>query len=95
MKLETMTVTEPLEVRFGSNSSTYCLLVSVTNNGVLTYTLNSVPEGNYSLSLNYLVGETNKWRPRKAVEGWQGEVLEWLTDKTLSGKPVYTVKETR
>lgn len=91
-----MTMTEPMEVRFHGNGKSergWQLLVSVANNGTLNYRLESVPQGNYSYSLTYLVGNTNKHKPMKAYEGWQEDVLAWLASLALGKGPCYTINE--
>ena len=87
--------TEPVEIRFSSyrRKDKWQLLVSVTASGTLNYRLERVPQGNYSHSMSTLVGKTERFMPMKAYDGWQDDLIAWLTDLSLSGDPIYKVEE--
>ena len=89
-----MTATEPMEIRFhGNKDRKWQLLVSVSDSGTLRYRLESVPQGNYSYGLTYLVGKTELHKPMKAYEGWQEDVLAWLGSLALGNGPCYVIDE--
>lgn len=90
-----MATTEPIEIRFHSKKDRkWQLLVSVSTSGTLVYRLESVPHGNYSYSLSYLIGKTEVHMPMKARENWQTDVLVWLESLELvPDEPCYTIDE--
>ena len=75
-------VNEMLEVHFRNNNGTrtYVLTAVVTQVGAVSYTLRT--GGNYPECFDSFVGR-DRWTdiPRKAVEGWQLRVLEWILGK--------------
>jgi hypothetical protein len=92
----TFSRTEPVEIRFGSKNKQdrqWQLIASVNPSGTISYTLHSVPRGNYSFSLTYLVGETTTILPAKAYEGWQTQLIKWVKTLSLSGNTIYEISE--
>jgi hypothetical protein len=87
---------EPVEIRFGSKNKQdrqWQLVASVNKSGTISYTLHSVPRGNYSFALTYLVGETTTILPAKAYEGWQEQLVKWVKTLSLNGKTIYEIGE--
>ena len=76
--------TEAMEVHFRSPNGRmlYVLLATVADNGAIVYTLRT--GGTYSENWDSFVGD-DRWSeiPRKAREGWQRSVLDWIRGKYL------------
>jgi hypothetical protein len=88
---------EAVEIRFHSirnNEMRYQLLASVTQSGVLIYTLHRVPTRSpYAISMVSLFSNPNPL-PMKAYEGWQNDLLEWITaPKNSHGQNIYEISE--
>ncbi len=87
----------PIEIRFHANHSNvyYQLLASSSTSGVVHYTLHLNPRGNYSMALTYLSGQqrSDVTLPMKSYEGWQQDVLAWITSLSSGEKLIYTVDE--
>lgn len=75
-------VNEMVEVHFRNpnGTRTFVLTAVVMPTGAVSYTL--LTGGNYPESFDSFVGRDG-WTdiPRKAVEGWQLRLLEWLTGR--------------
>lgn len=89
---------EPMEVHFHSvtykgETVRWQLVASVNASGMVGYTLHRIPRSAWSDSLTNLVGNTTHILPLKAYEGWQWNVLQYLTTLTLSNEPVYNIDE--
>jgi hypothetical protein len=87
---------EPVEIRFHSSHNPemrYQLLATVSQSGAVIYTLDRIPKSNYSLAMTNL--STNpKPLPMKAYEGWQNDLLEWITTpKRTNGQNIYMISE--
>lgn len=76
---KTFAVDEMLEVHFRTKNGnrTYVLTAVVMPTGAISYTLRT--GSTYSEHFDSFVGR-DRWMdiPRKAVEGWQLRVLEWV-----------------
>lgn len=79
-----MKPTEAVEIRFTAirSHARWQLLASVTKAGTIDYTLHTNPHGSYSHSFpSSLYNDTRTVFsiPMKAYNGWQTELVEWIT----------------
>ena len=79
---KTFAVNEMLEVHFRTKNGnrTYLLTAVVQPTGAVSYTLRT--GGSYPECFDSFIGR-DRWMdiPRKAVDGWQLRVVEWLRGK--------------
>jgi hypothetical protein len=88
---------EAVEIRFHStrnNEMRYQLLATVSQSGAVVYTLHRIPTRSaYAISMSSLFSNPNPL-PMKAYEGWQSDLLEWITaSKNSHGQNIYEISE--
>lgn len=92
-----MKPTEAVEIRFTviHSRARWQLLASVTNAGTIAYTLHTNPHGRHSHSFpSSLYNDTRTVFsiPMKAYDGWQTELIEWITSIcSYEGHRIYEI----
>lgn len=88
---------EAIELRFhGINSGRkYQLVASVSQAGMVNYTLQTVPNGHYNQSMSNLGGRENAkcHLPMKAYEGWQEHLILYIATLGNSEITYYNIDE--
>jgi len=86
---------EAIELRFhGINSGKkYQLAASVSQSGIVNYTLQVVPHTHYNQSMTNLAGNSFTHLPMKAYEGWQSDLILYIATLGNSEITYYNIDE--
>jgi hypothetical protein len=88
---------EAVEIRFHSirAKDKYQLAISVSQAGIVNYSLHRVPNGALTESMTNLSGRENAkcHLPMKAYENWQADVIEWLSSLGNANGSFYEIDE--
>lgn len=85
--------TEAIEIRFYQvfNERSYQLLANPIDNCV-RYTLKRVTAGAPSECLSNLNGDSDVILPLKSYNGWQSDVIKWVTTLSNGGVRMYEIE---